>query len=331
MSQTLDVLLLMALPASGKSEVRKYFGSLTPEQLKSDFHIGTNAQLDDYPYVHLMRSISEALVEMKQDGIFFDAGDQPMKQPLDWGTLIHLINDDFEDLIAYRKIEAKDPVEWALIRFDAARQKVGAPPAFSSMNPEVKAKLKDKIAKECADLLKGKNAGIPDTLEGKTVVIEFARGGKADSKYPLPAPYGYQYALAQLSPELLRRSSILYVWVTPEESRRKNIARANPTKQATTGTHLSLFHGVPMAVMMNEYGCDDVEYLMKQSDKPDTVKVVSHGKTWKLPIGRFDNRKDLTTFAREPVASWKKEDVESLAAGMREAFNAIIKAQANRA
>ncbi|MGC4115008.1 MAG: hypothetical protein QM765_10440 [Myxococcales bacterium] len=331
MSETLDVLLLLALPASGKSEVRKYFGSLSPEKLKGDFQIGTNAQLDDYPYVHLMRSISEALVEMKQDGIFFDAGDQPMKQPLDWGTLIHIINDDFEDLIAYRKIEAKDPAEWALIRFDAARQKVGAPPVFSTMNPEVKAKLKEKIAKECADLLKGKNAGIPDTLEGKTVVIEFARGGKDGSKFPLAAPYGYQYALAQMSPELLRRSSILYVWVTPEESRRKNIARANPTKQATTGTHLSLFHGVPMAVMMNEYGCDDIEHLMKQSDKPDTVQFKAHGKTWRLPIGRFDNRQDKTTFAREPKETWKKEDVDALAKGMQEAFNSIIKAQANRA
>ncbi len=330
MSETLDVLLLLALPASGKSEVRKYFGSLPAEQLKNEFHLGANAQLDDYPYVHLMRTISNTLVEMKQDGVFFDAGDQPMKQPLDWGTLIHLVNDDFEDLVSHRKLEVTDPAEWALIRFDAARAKVGAPPAFSTMNPDVKAKLKEAIAKECADLLKGKNAGIPDTLEGKTVVIEFARGGKDGSAYPLPAPYGYQYSLAQLSPQLLQRASILYVWVTPEESRRKNIERANPTKQATTGTHLSLFHGVPMAVMMNEYGCDDIEHLMKQSDKPDTVKFEAHGKSWRLPIGRFDNRQDKTTFAREPKETWKKEDVDALTAGMREAFTGLLKAQANR-
>ena len=279
MSQTLDVLLLMALPASGKSEVRKYFGSLSPEQLHSDFHIGANAQLDDYPYVHLMRSISHELVALGQDGVFFDADDQPMKQPLDWGSLIHLVNDDFADLMARRKISAADPAEWALGRFDAARRKVGAPPAFSSMKADVKARLKEKIGKECADLLKGKNDGIPDSLDGKTVVIEFARGGKDGSKFPLPAPYGYQYALGQLSPELLQRASILYVWVSPEESRRKNIERANPTKQAAGNVHLSLHHGVPMAVMMNEYGCDDIEYLMSLSDKPDTVKIEAHGKT----------------------------------------------------
>ena len=61
MSNVLDVVLLLALPASGKSEVRRYMASLTPEQCRNEFHLGPTVQLDDYPYVHMMRRVSQEL------------------------------------------------------------------------------------------------------------------------------------------------------------------------------------------------------------------------------------------------------------------------------
>jgi len=120
------------------------------------------------------------------------------------------------------------------------------------------------------------------------------------------------------------------VWVTPEESRRKNTERANPKKQQAGSVTLSLHHGVPMAVMMNEYGCDDMAYLMEQSGQPDTVKVEAHGKTYMLPIARFDNRQDKTTFVREDPSQWAKEDVAALHAGLAEALAKLAQAQASR-
>src|SRR5437763_12614164 len=88
MSKLIDILLLLALPASGKSEVRRYLASLTPDQCRDDFHLGPTVQLDDYPYVHMMRRVSQELRKRGEDGVFFDSDDLPMKEPLDWGTLV---------------------------------------------------------------------------------------------------------------------------------------------------------------------------------------------------------------------------------------------------
>src|SRR5438093_10001146 len=82
MSEIIDVLLLLALPASGKSEVRRYLASLSPEQCRGDFHLGPTVQLDDYPYVHMMRRVSQELRKQGADGVFFDSDELPMKEPL---------------------------------------------------------------------------------------------------------------------------------------------------------------------------------------------------------------------------------------------------------
>ncbi|MFW5878637.1 MAG: hypothetical protein ACOCVR_02360 [Myxococcota bacterium] len=324
MAKLIDVLLLLALPASGKSEVRKYLAKLPAEQAREDFLMGPTVQLDDYPYVHLIRSISQELRKRGQDGIFFDSDDLPMKEPKDWGTLVELVNEDFADLMAKNKPAPRSAAAWMLDRLDAARAKVGAPQVFKSMDGALKSELMDAIEKECSDIVRDKIAAIPDSLEGKTIVIEFARGGKDGSSMPLDPPYGYQHSLSLLSDEILSRSAICYVWVTPEESRRKNIERAKPVKAAST--FMSLSHCVPMAVMLGEYGCDDMAYLLETSDKPDTVKIETRGKTFYLPVARFDNRDDKTTFVRNDESEWKKEEVEALHQGLAEAFQRLAKA-----
>jgi hypothetical protein len=327
MSRLIDVLLLTALPASGKSEVRRYLAGLTPEQCRNEMHIGPTVQLDDYPYVHLMRRVSQELRKRGQDGLFFDSDDLPMKEPRDWGTLIELLNEDFDDLVK-RHRPAPGPAasgcpaaEWMLDRFDAARRKVAARPALGQLDPDVRRQLVEALEAECAELLRDKNAGIPDSLKGHTVVIEFARGGPDKSPMPLPAPLGYRYSFATLSPEILARASVLYVWVTPEESRRKNIERTDPNDPGSI-----LHHGVPMAVMLGDYGCDDMDWLLQHSDLPDTVRIEAHGRTWHLPVGRFDNRVDKTTFVRGDRAQWKESDIRALHEGLAGACARVVKA-----
>ena len=326
MASVLDVVLLLALPASGKSEVRRYLASLTPAQCEGEMHLGPTVQLDDYPYVHMMRRVSQELRKRGHDGVFFDSDDLPMKQPLDWGTLIELLNEDFDDLLKRHRPAPASAAAWLLDRYDAARSKVGAEPVFGSLPVALRAELVAALEKESADVLRDKNAGIPDSLEGRTIVIEAARGGPDGATPPLPKPLGYQYSIAQFSDAILSRATILYVWVMPEESRRKNHERTDPNDPGSI-----LHHGVPIAVMLGDYGCDDMEWLIQNSGRPDTVKIETRGRSFLLPVARFDNRVDKTSFVRAERAQWKPADVTALHSGLAEAFARLARTASVRA
>ena len=81
------VVLLQALPASGKSEVRNFMANIEPERLKKEFHIGENLQLDDFPYVHMMRRIDNELEAMGQARLCYP-GEEPFIDGRDWGALL---------------------------------------------------------------------------------------------------------------------------------------------------------------------------------------------------------------------------------------------------
>jgi hypothetical protein len=320
MSKHIDVLLLCALPASGKSEVRRYLDLLTPEECNEQFGIGHTVQLDDYPYVHMMRRTSEELRALGQEAVFFDSGNLPMKNPLDWGTLMELLNEDYHDLINKNKPAPACATTWLMERFDACRTKVGADAFWKTLGDDDRAHLIKELGPESKKLLDDKVKEVPDSLDGKTVVVEFARGGAHGSDMPLPDPWGYQYSLRMLCPEMLEKASILYIWVSPEESRRKNDERTDPNDPGSI-----LNHGVPIEVMMNDYGCDDMAYLLETTEVPESVTIKAHGQTYHLPLGRFDNRVDRTTFIRGEKADWSAENVDLLQKGMREAFDNIFK------
>src|SRR5437016_8811864 len=112
MSDPIEILLLLALPASGKSEVRRYLRSLTPARCREDFCLGETVQLDDYPYVHMMRRASQELRKLGRDGLFFDSDDLPMKEPRDWGVLVELLNEDYDDLVRKRRLAPASAGEW---------------------------------------------------------------------------------------------------------------------------------------------------------------------------------------------------------------------------
>jgi hypothetical protein len=321
MSNVLETVLLLALPASGKSEVRKYLASLTPAQCADDFHMGPTVQLDDFPYVHLMRRIDDEAAARGAGRIYFQAGDRPFLDPRDWGTLIALLNEDHAHLVGARPAPAANAALALFDRLERASAKVGIAPRLPALADAVRAGVAAAIEREARDL-EADLAKLPTSLAGKTLVIEFARGGADGSAMPLEAPFGYGHSLGLLSPAILEKATILYVWVTPEESRRKNTARTDPNDPGSI-----LNHGVPMAVMLGDYGCDDMTWLAEHAERPGTVTVRAHGRTFHLPIARFDNRQDQTTFVRADRATWKPADVKALHEGLQGALAKLAAAK----
>lgn len=315
--QIFDTILLLALPASGKSEVRKFLASHDGPACREHFRMGETVQLDDYPYVHLMRRIDEALRATGERGVLFQAPDAGFADPRDWGTLIELLNEDFADLRGAGAPPSGPAARWLLDRLDRARAKVGADRLGARLTPAARAAVEAAIEEESAALVRDKWAGIPASLDDRTVVIEFARGGPQGSTLPLAPPFGYAYSLARLSDDLLSRAAILYIWVTPEQSRAKNEGRADPNDPGSI-----LHHGVPMRVMLGDYGCDDLEHLLEAGGDGASIRVTSaaSGRAFRVPAVRLDNRSDLTTFARADRPAWDPPKE----AALREALQAAL-------
>jgi len=305
--------LLIALPASGKSEVRHFMANIEPERLENEFHIGDNLQLDDFPYVHFMRCIDNEMVKLGKDPIFYP-GQNPFIDNYDWGTLVHLLNEDYHDLLNRKRVKTDSPARYLFDRIDRAAAAAGLPPRMALLDEETKQTIAKNLEAEAVKMLEEKESQIPDDFTNKTIVIECARGGPDGSPMPLTGAYGYQYTLPQFSPDLLEEAAILYIWVTPEESRRKNNERANPDDPGS-----NLFHGVPMSVMLGDYGVDDMQYLIENSEVKDTVTVKAYGKTYHLPIGVFDNRVDKTSFLRKDKEEWDPQDVAKMTEAVKEA------------
>lgn len=317
-SKVFDIVLLVALPASGKSEVRNFMANISPEKLRDEFHIGENLQLDDFPYVHMMRRIDNELQAMGESRLFYP-GEEPFIDGRDWGTLCNLLNEDYHDLMNRAVIHVDSAAQFLFDRIDRAGQQAGIAPRIALLSENVRKHLAAVLENEARGMLDEKQAAYPDTFENKTIIIECARGGPDGASMPLTGTFGYQYSLPQFCPEILDKAVVLYIWVTPEESRRKNSDRADPNDPGS-----NLHHGVPMAVMLGDYGCDDMEYLIANSEVKDTLTVRAHDRVYHLPIGVFDNRVDKTSFLRNAPEEWDDSLVEEVTKSIRTATDAMF-------
>ncbi|MBR5970721.1 MAG: hypothetical protein IK016_10325 [Lachnospiraceae bacterium] len=318
MTNVFKTVLLVALPASGKSEVRNFMAQMDAARLKEEFHIGENLQLDDFPYVHMMRQIDLALGKKEYAPQYYASIEKPFLQDYDWGTLIHLLNEDYANLKNRVRVQPASYAMHLFERIDRASVAAGLPPRMSMLPAEMRVFCAQELEAEAAKMRADFEAQYTEDFRDKTIVIECARGGTDGAPMPLKGAFGYQYTLPQFSPEILNEAVVLYLWVTPEESRRKNNERANPDDPGS-----NLFHGVPMEVMLHDYGCDDMTWLREKAEQPDTLTVKAHGNTWHLPVGVIDNRVDKTSFLRADKAEWEAEKVADITAAIKGATDTL--------
>jgi hypothetical protein len=330
-SDLLDTILLWALPASGKSEIRTYLASLSEGRCRDDFHMGPTLQIDDYPYVHLMHQIDDALAANGRPYVYYKGPQRPFQDDWEWGVLTHLLNEDYDDVQHGRTTKVASAAEHLFDRFDRAHAKVGLPEHMGELPHRIRRKVAAALEAECARELAVLNETCSQDRTGKTIVIEAARGGPNGAAFPLTPPLGYGSMLQQLSEAILERAAVLYVWVDPAESRRKNVERGRPDGQGSI-----LHHSVPLEVMLGQYGCDDLGYLLETAARPGHIQVDRifedrgpdgrasyRSRTLHVPVGRVDNRKDKTSFLRGPKQGWPKEDVEKLHAELKQALGAL--------
>lgn len=348
----IPVVLLCALPASGKSESRAFLRSLPVEKSRAEFKIGfPTVQLDDYPYVEMLKFFDKELKAQGQERPFYYSEYYTFKNPYTWGVLVEMLNEDYFDVINKHAVETTTPTKWICDRIIRISEKHGLGNPFANITPAAMEKLYERYNDHCAKFIKEKNEYATTFTKDRTIIIEFARGGGCGSRrypdfFPLPEPFGYQYSLRQFCPEILSSCAMLYIQVTPEQSFEKNLARAPPV--GYTGP-TDIFHSVPDCVMLCDYGCDDFEYLLKKSDKENTIKVEKydckcgcHGgpdlcegcvkkgekggekKVYYIPVGVFDNREDLTTFCRGEPKDWPKESIEKIYKAMTAAFSGLL-------
>ena len=326
MADLFHTLLLLAPPASGKSEVRTFLTNHDPEA----FHMGDTVQLDDYPYVHLQLLVDEALQAMGRPRVFHhnDPDGQrngPFMDPKEMAGLMYLLNDDYLEILGGSAPVPQNPAADLLRRFDLASEKAGAAVKFRDMDPATLTGIEKALMEEATAFYEEKAAACPVSLDGRTIVIEFARGGPLNATLPMTDGYGYQGSLPYLLPELLRRAAILYIWVTPRDSRRKNRERARPDGHGSI-----LFHGTPESVMDQEYGSDDMPYLMETSDIRGTLRLQTATGVVHVPVSRFDNRADLTSFLRRDPALWTDAEIAAIKGGLAAATDALWTTCTNR-
>ena len=94
-NKVLPILMFCALPASGKSESRRFFKSLSKEEM-AQFHLGdSRTQVDDYPYVDALEKIDAICNQTLSKTIFKDPNTRLFFSGYEWGVLTYLIKEDY--------------------------------------------------------------------------------------------------------------------------------------------------------------------------------------------------------------------------------------------
>lgn len=185
------------------------------------------------------------------------------------------------------------PMLWTWFEEDDILQKMGYPRLHSDKDGYFLAQymwdlLIRRIGLEYRKLIRD----IPDLHQKHTVLVEFSRGKEHG---------GYAQAFENISEDMAKSMSILYLQVSWEESLRKNRKRFNPEKPDSI-----LEHGLPDEKLERLYRYDDWGEITSGAE--NTLMIQGHP----VPFITMPNEDDVTTRGGEILGSRLEESVGRL-------------------
>lgn len=135
---TFDILLLIARPGAGKSEVIDYLKSIPPEMRVQRFHVGELEEIDDFPMLWAWFEEDALLEKMGHPRLHTDRDGYFLHQYL-WDVLIERIGLEYQK--RRRGASESDQSLTTIIEFSRGREHGGYRSAFSHLLPEMLTKM----------------------------------------------------------------------------------------------------------------------------------------------------------------------------------------------
>lgn len=133
-----DVLLLIARPAAGKSEIIDYLKRTPPDERVKRFHIGKIDEIDDFPMLWTWFEEDALLERMGYARLHTDAEGYFLGQHL-WDLLIERIGLEYQKRL--RDIADYDMAYTKIIEFSRGAEHGGYRSAFAHLTPQLLQKM----------------------------------------------------------------------------------------------------------------------------------------------------------------------------------------------
>jgi hypothetical protein len=131
------IILLIARPAAGKSEIIHYLSVLDEKSRKEKFHIGKLHFIDDFPYLWRWFEEDDLLTQMGKERLYTDQ-EGYFKHVWLWDLLIKMINLEYEKTLR----DSQDLEEQTIIiEFSRGKEHGGYRRALPLLSPKILEKL----------------------------------------------------------------------------------------------------------------------------------------------------------------------------------------------
>lgn len=135
---TFDIILLIARPAAGKSEIIDYLKKASLNERAERFHIGKFDEIDDFPMLWTWFEEDELLEKMGHPRLYTDDQGLFLHQYL-WDLLIERIGLEYQKKL--RDIENYEELFTTIVEFSRGTEHGGYQSAFSHLSPQMLEKM----------------------------------------------------------------------------------------------------------------------------------------------------------------------------------------------